>query len=169
MSHTFFKSDGLHISSKHLCTGWCFLVAGILGIIITVMFVSRGDRLASAFLRTLDIDQKEVYRGIVKQRSRLFMTGIAVGILLTAVLVVVLKSLIQIETNRVGCFSIASTLLLACIYYQTSHKQDYMLAHIKTQEQANAWLDMYAKFKKVRYIGFLLGIMTYLLCAAYVF
>lgn len=169
MSHTFFKTDALHISSTRVCTDWCFVVAGILGIIVTVMFVSRGDRLSSGFLRTLDIDQKEVYRGIVKQRSRLFMTGIAIGILLTAVLVAVLKSLIQIETNRVGCFAVASTLLLACIYYQASHKQDYMLAHIKTPEQANAWLDMYAKFKRVRYIGFLLGILAYLLCAAYVF
>ncbi len=49
------------------------------------------------------------------------------------------------------------TLLVAITYYSMMPKSDYMVRHLKTEEQNNAWMDVYLTMKQRYMFGFALG------------
>ena len=55
---------------------------------------------------------------------------------------------------------IAITLIVCIVYYSVMPKSDYMLNHLKTKEQVDAWLDVYLTMKQRYMFGFILGILS---------
>lgn len=145
------------------CSGLCFLAFGLLGIFVTIMLMSVNEGTTRRFIGTLGPDQKQAYEKIVRLRSNLFLKGLALGIVLTAVFSMVAHTLVPSNPNRLGCFALTSVLLITCIYYHTAHKPDVLANHIQTRAQMAAYLEVQKRFTRLRQIGFLLGIGLYLL------
>ena len=55
---------------------------------------------------------------------------------------------------------IAITLIVAIVYYSLMPKSDYMIRHLKTKEQVNAWMDVYLTMKHRHLAGFVIGILS---------
>jgi hypothetical protein len=62
-------------------------------------------------------------------------------------------------------FSLVCTVMATCFltnyfYYVLSPKSDWMLNHMKKQEEVNAWLQMYKSMQYNYHMGMALGIIA---------
>ena len=63
------------------------------------------------------------------------------------------------QFHKVAVF-IAVTLLVAIIYYSLMPKSDYMLNHLKTEQEIKAWQQVYTTMKSRYMVGAVLGAMA---------
>jgi len=112
--------------------------------------IGESDRLK----RVLQPEQVLVYQGIVRERRNLYIQGLVLG-LLTAFFA---QNYLRVRNMfHSVCLFLAVTLFVTVMYYTIAPKSDFMLRHLKTPEEVEAWLDVY-KNMKYRYIfGFVLG------------
>ena len=107
----------------------------------------------------LDDNQQQVYKSVTKERLSIYIQGLVLGIIL-AILVTFHTNL----TKSVNvCIFIAVALSVNWLYYSLYPKSTYMLKHLTSSDQVNAWLNIYKEMKIRKYVGLLLGISGYLL------
>ncbi len=97
------------------------------------------------------------YDAIVKERTSHYIQGLILGMIIAYVILYHLKT-----TNRFHRISLffGITLFTTALYYLLMPKSDYMLNHLKSEDENKAWLSVY-KTMKFRYlIGFVLGALA---------
>lgn len=115
----------------------------------------------------MDLDQRIIYKGIVKDRIKIYMIASIIGAILGLIYLVYMKN--KIPTGQLVCTAVLIFFLTQMIIYMIFPKDDYMLNHINGPKQAKAWLDMYTSMMKKFWIGFFLGLIGYgLICLALV-
>jgi uncharacterized membrane protein YfcA len=115
----------------------------------------------------LDFDQKIIYKGIVKDRIKIYMIASIIGAILGLLYLVYMKN--KAPFTQVVCTAILIFFLVQLIIYMVFPKDDYMLNHINGKKQAQAWNQMYLSMMKKFWIGFFLGLIGYgLICLALV-
>ena len=111
------------------------------------------DYLKNAFSDDLD----KIYEKIIVERRNQYIVGLVIGILISIFVIRYVNDL-DYFTQVMLFFTI--TLGSALIFYMLMPKSDYMLNHLKTEEENKKWLEVY-KYMKMRYfVGFSLGILA---------
>ncbi len=137
----------------------CYL-SGILGVAMLGASVStmtvteeQHNKLRKLFSDELD----EIFEKIVIERRNQYIQGILLG----AAIAFCISSLAKI-TNRFHKMSlfVLITLMTAVVYYFLMPKSDYMLNHLKTQEENKAWLEVYKTMKQRYFLGFVFGALA---------
>ena len=132
------------------------------------------------FYNTLSGDQKNIYKKLIKERKNIYYYGFILGIILSIVFVLILKSKIafyNIFNNKsksaktsVVCIVGAITFVTNYLFYILYPKSDYMLNHLTDKSQIKGWLAIYRKMQYKYHFGFVLGIVAVtLMCYAYEF
>jgi hypothetical protein len=111
----------------------------------------------------LDKNQKEVYYKIKKERLNHFYTGLCIGGLLG---LGVILSNIQVTSKY--CLAGIILLVVTSTVYCVLPKSDYMVKHLKTEEQKLAWITIYRNFVKKKIAGFL-GVIILYFCVPLMF
>jgi hypothetical protein len=111
------------------------------------------DEQHSVLLKVLSPELDEKYTKIVAERRNIYLSGLVLGAIISFIL---LRRATLSTFHRVTAFT-AITLLTGVLYYYLAPKSDYMLRHLKTQEENIAWLDVYNTMKYRYFIGFVLG------------
>jgi hypothetical protein len=137
------------------CYASGLLGIALLGGSLLTMTVSREqhDKLRLVLSDELDA----VYDGIVRERRNHYLLGLLLGLLLSVVIVARNPSFSF--GTRVAYF-LAITLSVAVAVYSFLPKSDYMLNHLKSPEENQAWLDIYRTMKHRYMVGFLLGALA---------
>lgn len=137
----------------------CFLSGivgvGLLGASISTMTVSEQQH--DLMRKVLSDDLDKVYEKIVIERRNLYIIGLIIGIVLSFVVVNLVK--INNRFHKMSLF-VAITLMTGMGYYSIMPKSDYMLNHLKTEEQNKAWLSVYKTMKHRHIAGFFLGALA---------
>ncbi len=107
-------------------------------------------RLKSTLSEELDL----IYTNIAIERRNLYLQGLVLGLILAAV--VVWKVRISNKFHKVSLMT-AITLMTAFSYYSLMPKSDYMLNHLKSEDQNKAWLAVYKTMKQRYMMGVLIG------------
>ena len=144
------------------CTAWCLSAFGILGAFIGTQFVKVKGPLFKKFNSTLTAQQKEAYLRITKMRAGIFTKGILIGLLLSGLTCATIYRQRVIAVNKLVCLFISITLITCYLFYQIHPKPDYMLRHLNSKEQLEAWWDIYRTFRKYNYLGMVVGILAYI-------
>ncbi len=55
---------------------------------------------------------------------------------------------------------LAVTLLTTVMFYSLMPKSDYMLNHLKTEEENKAWLEVYKTMKQRYFVGLVVGALA---------
>ncbi len=94
------------------------------------------------------------YEAIVKERTSHYIQGLILGIIIAYAVLYNLRT-----TNRFHRISLffGISLFTTALYYLLMPKSDYMLNHLKTEEENKAWLSVYKNMKFRYLIGFVLG------------
>jgi len=140
---------------KLTCTCTIFYIIFVVHFIIfglTMIYSSDLKHLEKA----LDKDQLEKYYKIKKERLNHFYTGLGVGSFIGL-------AIILSKINVTSSYCLAGILLIfttITIYYILP-KSDYMVRHLKTEEQKNAWMAINRNFMKKKLVGGISVILLY--------
>jgi len=111
----------------------------------------------------LDKDQKVIYEKIKKERLNHFYTGLGVGGFLG--LFVILSNM---KITSKYCLAGIILLFATSMIYYILPKSDYMIRHLKTEEQKLAWMTIQRNFIKKKIAGFL-GVVVLYFCVPFMF
>ena len=139
-----------------VCWGSCFLASAMLGSSFLFMLKSgdreKHERLASL----LSTEQLIVYEKIKKERATLYATGLLIGIIMG----VLYLRLYKPSGSLIDCNFVAIVSGVTGAYYSIMPKTTYMLSHLDTKEQIEAWLDVYKEMKNRCHVGALIGVLA---------
>jgi len=134
--------------------------SGIIGLgmlFATYSTVSISDDEERKLLDIFPPELDKIYIKIAKERGRIYLEGLILGLVASYLLI----SLVSLTTPfHKATFFLAVTLITSVLYYFCAPKSDYMLNHLKTQEQNKAWLEVYKKMQKRYLFGFILGCLS---------
>tara|TARA_B100000886_G_scaffold298178_1_gene226195 strand:+ start:72 stop:524 length:453 start_codon:yes stop_codon:yes gene_type:complete len=141
------------------CLNYCVLGAAFLGSSILAMMASKQSGNFVNFRKLLNQRQLEIYNGITRERMSIYIQGLILGVLL-AVLITFNSSLRG--TNKL-CVFVVIALGTNYLFYSLHPKSTYMLLHLTSQQQNEAWLNIYKEMKLRCKLGLLLGLVGYIL------
>jgi uncharacterized protein YacL len=141
------------------CLNYCVLGAALLGSSILTMMASKQSKNFVNFKKLLNQRQLEIHEGITKERLSIYIQGLILGVLL-AVLVTFNSSL---KGNNKLCVFVVIALGVNYLFYSLHPKSTYMLLHLSSQQQNEAWLNIYKEMKLRCKLGLLLGLGGYVL------
>ena len=104
----------------------------------------------------LDKEQLEKYYRIKRERLNHFYTGLGVGSFI-GLAVILSKMSVTSSYCLAGILLIFTTI---SVYYILP-KSDYMIRHLKTEEQKNAWMSVNRNFLKKKLVGGMSVIILY--------
>jgi uncharacterized membrane protein YjfL (UPF0719 family) len=144
-----------------VCITNCALgVALIIATIITSL-ASKSDPVFQNYLRTLDPKQIYSLEEISNNRASLYLQGTILGVILIILLTVLGYKQLSPFTN--GCTFVVIVLLTQYFYYILMPKKDWMLNHLKTQDQIKGWLSVYRHMSLRWHFGLVIGLIGYFL------
>ena len=111
----------------------------------------------------LDKEQLLIYEKIKKERLNHFHTGLGVGGVLGL-------GVIFSKMNVTSKYCLAGIVLLfaTTMIYYILPKSDYMVKHLKTEEQKMAWMTIQRNFIKKKIAGFI-GVIILYFCVPFMF
>jgi uncharacterized membrane protein YkgB len=105
---------------------------------------------------------QKLYEKITQERRSISYYGYGLGLLLSLCLIfyyIQIKK-VKMSASALVCIATATTFLVHYFYYMLSPKSDWMLNHMKKQEEVNAWLQMYKSMQYNYHMGMALGIIA---------
>jgi uncharacterized protein YacL len=137
----------------------CYL-SGLLGLAmlggsVATMTVSEEQHANLREVLSDELDKK--YDAIVKERRNHYIIGLVLGIVLSYFVLQLVK--INNRFHKMSLF-LAVTLLTTVMFYSLMPKSDYMLNHLKTEEENKAWLEVYKTMKQRYFVGLLVGALA---------
>jgi len=147
-----------------VCYISCSIALGfIIGSIYTMM---TNNKTHTALRNSLDDDGKKAYDKIVKERVDLYIKGSIFGLILAIGFFLWARK--KLGTVTTVCSFIIIMFVVQILIYTLSPKSDFVLNHIKTNEQSKLWLENYNLMKNRYHIGFVVGLLGYgVLCYAF--
>ncbi len=137
---------------------YCFILYFILVAYLAVFGITifyHGD--LEKMVSLMDDDQKEIYSKIRKERLNHYLNGLAAGVVLSLPTLYLIKN----TTSRV-CASGIVLMMTASITYYLQPKSDYMIKHLNSQEQKEAWMNVSRNFIKKKISGVMIGLFLYI-------
>ena len=150
--------------------GLCLIAFMFIGASIFTILTCHKCEPFNTYIKSLDSKQQIIYTSIVEERRNVYIYGAILGAILACIFLffVTLKPQSQ-SRNKQTFFSIAIAfsaiaLLTQYIFYMLYPKQ-YMLPHLKNNEQIVGWLAVYRSMQYKYHLGMLLGIIGYFVFA----
>jgi hypothetical protein len=109
------------------------------------------------YKQQLNVQQRAAYDRIAKERLNISIQGYILGFVLSLLVIFIYNK--RIKPSSVVCLVLATSFLTNYFYYTLSPKSDWMLNHVESKEQAQAWLKMYQIMQYYYHAGLVLGIL----------
>ena len=123
----------------------------------------------TTYLKLLDNRQKDIYNKIKIERANIAMSGYGAGLLLSLLLIVlnyISSRKHSLSTTSMACLTGAVTFSVQYFYYILSPKTDFMVLHLESREQREAWLKIYKQCQYNYHLGLVIGIIGAILLSA---
>lgn len=146
-----------------VCYLSCTIASGFIFASLFTMFATKKTMLANDLRSILTPEQDEMYKSIVEERTRLYLHGLVIGLLL-GVIYLYLTRKDKNLTRRLCVFTLI-TMGAQYFYYTLIPKKRWMLDYLDTKEANQKWLEMYKYMKYQYHLGFLFGIVGYTILA----
>ncbi len=137
------------------CTLSALVGIGMLGAAVSTMTVSEQQH--DLLKQTLSEELAIRYEAIAIERRNHYLMGLALGLVLAVLTLRLVKT--SNRFHRITLFTLI-TLVTGVTVYSFLPKSDYMLNHLKTEEQTKAWLEVYTTMKGRYMLGFGLGTLA---------
>ena len=146
----------------------CLIAGGLsIGQLFSFFLCNKGEAYRK-LTNTLDNKQKEILENVSAERMRLYIEGQILGLIIAIFAVYNMKHP-KIPFLFYGCLFIVIIYATAYLYYTLSKKSDYLLKHLYSKKQRDAWLDMYLHMKRCHLIGLVMGIISYIIFLRVIF
>ena len=142
-----------------VCINSCLIAVVLLSGTISTMITSKTSPNFRKFNETLTLEQKKLYHKITMERLRIYIEGMILGLITGLFALSLLPKKVE-EVSKV-CLFVIVCLLINMVYYRVYPKSTYMVKHLKTPEQKEAWLAIYKEMKYRHLLGMILGFSGY--------
>jgi len=144
------------------CSISCIIATVFLIGMIYFYNITNNSKVISKYKAQLPIDLQKMYEKISKERMHISLYGYGLGLILSLLIIFYNLKLKKNKLNTIPlvCIVMATCFLTNYFYYILSPKSDWMLNHIKSEEQIKAWLIMYREMQVNYHIGLVLGIVA---------
>ena len=114
------------------------------------------------YYNLLNDTQKNKLDEIRKDRMKLYFEGFTLGFVISIILILSNYNYFSMKFSHyyIMCFVTAIMFITQYFYYILSPKKDYMILHLKTDEQKKAWLEIYKHMQYNYHFGLVLGIIS---------
>ena len=136
------------------------LISGAAGLALiggSIATLSVSEQQHNVLRKVLSDTLDAKYEVIVHERRNHYIVGLLIGLVLAFVILSNYK--ISNYFIRISSF-FTITLLTGLLFYMLMPKSDYMLNHLKTEEENKAWLSVYKTMKQRYFLGFVLGALA---------
>jgi hypothetical protein len=123
----------------------------------TVFTMSASKDTYDQLTKLLSPKIAEIYNNIAKERRNHYIQGLFLGFAIAYMLLN--KYPILNEFHKIA-FSMGVIGLVSVLYYFLMPKSDYMLNHLKTEQEIKAWLEIYKTMKHRYFMGFIFGLLS---------
>lgn len=140
-----------------ICKTYCFIA-----IVLFVMniYVSSGVTTSEAnhnFYVTLTPDLIARYKKIIAERYAIYIKGMVIGVIIGVFAAILLKENKALNLTCKLCLVAAVTFVVNCFFYLVHPKSDYIVPHLKTKKQKEAWVKCYRSYQISYITGLFLG------------
>ena len=140
-----------------ICKSYCFIA-----IVLFVMniYVSSGVITSEAnhnFYVTLTPQLIARYKKIIAERYAIYIKGMVIGVIIGVFAAILLKENKALNLTCKVCLVAAVTFVVNCFYYLVHPKSDYMVPHLTTKKQKEAWVKCYRSYQISYITGLFLG------------
>lgn len=144
------------------CSISCIIATVFLIGMIYFYNITNNSKVISKYKAQLPIDLQKMYEKISKERMHISLYGYGLGLILSLLIIFYNLKLKKDKLNTIPlvCIVMATCFLTNYFYYILSPKSDWMLNHIKSEQQIKAWLIMYREMQVNYHIGLVLGIVA---------
>lgn len=144
------------------CAVSCMISAVFVIGMIYFYYMTDKSQVAQKYKATLSKDNLVIFEQINHERMKISYEGYVLGVVLS---ILILFYNIKFTRNKLRagpmvCIVIATAFVTNYFYYVLYPKKDWMLSHLKTQEETKAWLDMYKSMQYNYHAGLALGIVA---------
>lgn len=139
----------------------CILAVGAFASMLYSMLYFNGNSALAKFPKSLNTEQLVIYNKVIKERMTLFLQGLVLGLILGFIYLNYSRSSGEVVKSQ--CVFTLLVLVTVYAYYSLYPKQYSMLPTLQSTEQRALWWDVYTEMKKRSLIGFLLGVVAFLL------
>lgn len=144
-----------------VCINSCLIAVVLLSGTIATMITSKTSPNFRKFDETLTVEQKKLYHKINMERLRIYIEGMILGLITGLFALSLLPKKVE-DVSKV-CLFVIVCLLINMVYYRMYPKSTYMVKHLKTPEQKEAWLAIYKEMKYRHLLGMILGFGGYVM------
>jgi hypothetical protein len=142
-----------YIFDNCYCFVLYFMLVAYLSIFGITMFY-RGD--LEKMVALMDEKQRTIYKSIRNERLQHYLTGLATGVILSIPTLYLIK-----DTTTKVCASGIILMMTASIVYYLLPKTTFMIKHLNSQEQKEAWMNVSRNFIKKKMAGILFALVLY--------
>jgi hypothetical protein len=139
------------------CFDSAVLGIGLLGAGIYTSFVPKDE--INQLRNILSGKAVDAYQKINEERFNQYLQGLALGFILVLLVNYFYGENISNSYHKTTLFLLI-VLVTSLFYYLLSPKSDYMLNHLHTPKEINAWLNVYKTMKQRYIVGFILGVVA---------
>ena len=120
---------------------------------------SYRSKAGEIYVNQLTQTQQQAYDRIVKERLGISIKGYMLGFVLSLFIILINYRNKGLKPASAVCLVLATSFLTNYFYYTLSPKSDWMLNHVESKEQTQAWLKMYRSCSYNYHMGLVLGIV----------
>jgi hypothetical protein len=106
----------------------------------------------------LNEQQRIAYDQIAKERLHISIQGYSLGFVFSLLIIFYYYEKKHIRPSSVVCLVLATSFLTNYFYYTLTPKSDWMLNHVESKQETQAWLYMYRTMQYYYHAGLVLGI-----------
>ena len=143
-----------------VCINSCLIAFVLLSGTIATMITSKTSPNFRKFNETLTLEQQKLYKNITMERLRIYIEGMILGLITGLFGLSLLPK--KVDNSSKVCLFVIVCLLINMIYYRMYPKSNYMVKHLNTPEQKEAWLAIYKEMKYRHLFGMILGLGAYI-------
>lgn len=117
--------------------------------------------ISNPLFQLLNNKQKQKYIQIAEERKNIYFKGFGLGFIVSLFSLYLLNNNKIIKMNKLSniCFVLATSFTINYFFYILYPKSDYMINHLSSYKEKQAWLDIYKTMQFNYHLGFSLGLI----------
>ena len=142
-----------------VCSISCSISAVFIIGMIYFYYGTFTNKTIQQYQSTLNSHQRTAYEKIAKERLRISIQGYILGFILSLLIIMYNKNKKQFSSTSIVCLVLATSFLTNYFYYMLSPKTDWLLNHVESKAETQAWLEMYRAMQYYYHMGLVLGLI----------
>lgn len=140
-----------------ICKIYCFIAIVLFVTNVYVILSTRTSEANHNFYVTLTPELIERYKKIVVERTSIYLKGMTIGVIIGIFISILIKENKKLNLTCKLCLVAAVTFVVNCFYYLAHPKSDYIISHLTTKKQKEAWVKCYRSYQISYISGLFLG------------